>query len=105
MVNKPDDYKVQLLKQHMGHCGTRVQVGYYPGNINRDLRCLNYGDKETIAHSCVCPNEDRIRLFTEGMDELNRWIEKNKRRLTQKLTIDSQCISSLEAQGDSKIGG
>ena len=65
-----------LPKQHTGHRGTRVQVGYYSGNPNRDVGCSNCVDEETISHLYMCPNEDRVRLFTEGVDKVNKWLEK-----------------------------
>jgi hypothetical protein len=51
-------------------------VGYYLGNPNGDVGFPNRGEKETTAHLCMCPNEDRVRLFTEGVDELEEWMEK-----------------------------
>ena len=46
------------------------------GNINRDVSCPNCGKKETAAHLCLCPNKNMVQLFTEGVDELNTWLEK-----------------------------
>ena len=75
MEKKPDGYKMWLSKQHTGHCGTRVQVGYYSGNPDGNVSRPNCGAKETAAHLCLCPNEDRVRLFTEGVDQLSKWLE------------------------------
>lgn len=75
MEKKLDGYKIWLSKQHTRHCRTQVQVGYYSGNPDGDVSCPNCGAKETAAHLCLCPNEDRVRLFTEGVDQLSKWLE------------------------------
>ena len=54
----------------------QIQAGYYSGNINRDVSFPNVGKKETAAHLFPFLNEDRVHLFTEGVDELNTWLEK-----------------------------
>ena len=79
---KPDMYKVWLSKQHTGHCGTRAQVAYYSGLkeheiSSNDVGCPNCGMKETAAHLCVCPNEDRTRLLKEMVDDFETWMNKN----------------------------
>ena len=54
-----DGNKTWLAKQHTDFCGTSVQVGYYSDNPTGDESCPNCGDKETAAHLCMCPNQDR----------------------------------------------
>ena len=77
---KADMYKIWLSKQHTGFCGTRVQVAYYSGEKDQDgkplgdLGCPNCGERETAAHLCVCPSEDRTRLLVELTEELERWM-------------------------------
>ena len=93
--NKTDGYKMWLVKQHMEHCGTRIQFGYYSGNINGGTSCPNCGDQKSAAHLCMFPNGDRVRLFTERVDELNNWLE-NKTQVIQKIVFGSQYTSSLE---------
>ena len=51
--NKPEGYKTWLAKQHTGFCGTRVKVGYYNGNPDGNVRCLNCGEREESAHLCL----------------------------------------------------
>ena len=82
MDNKPDMYKVWLSKQHTGHCGTQAQVAYYSGLKEHkisasDVSCPNCGMKETAAHLCVCPNEDRTRLLKEMVEDFEKWMTKN----------------------------
>ena len=80
-------YKVWLAKQHSGFCGTRTQVAYYNKEYIKnkttkttiftgDVGCPNCGEKETAAHLCVCPCEDRTRLLTEMTDDLEKWMAK-----------------------------
>ena len=73
---KLEGYKTWRTKQHTYFCGTRVQVRYYLGNPNGDVRCPNCGDKETTANLRMCPDKDILTLFTEGVDELEEWTEK-----------------------------
>ena len=55
-------------------------MGYYHGNPNGDVICPNYGERERereeSAHLCLCPNEDRFRLFKESVNDLEGWIKK-----------------------------
>ena len=74
--NTLEGYKTWLAKQHTGFCGTRVQVGYYNGNPNGDLSCPNCREREDASHLCLWPNEDRVRLFTEGINDLEGWMKK-----------------------------
>ena len=71
-----EGYKTWLAKQHTGFCGTRVQVGYYFGKFNGDVSCTNGGDKKMAAHLYMCPNKDRVKFFTEGLDNIKEWIKK-----------------------------
>ena len=43
------------------------------GNPNGDVSCP---EREEAAHLCMCPNEDRIRLFTESVNDLKGWMKK-----------------------------
>ena len=74
---KPDIYKLWLSKQQTGFCGTRVQVGYYSGQIDGNVGYPNCEECETAAHLCLCPNEDRTRLLVEMADDLERWLIKD----------------------------
>ena len=75
---KPDGYKIWLSKQHTGFCGTRLQVSYYQGLQGMQVWCPNCGCKETTAHLCLCPCEDRTRLFIESTEELQDWLQYDK---------------------------
>ena len=74
--NTPEGYKSWLAKQHTGFCQTRVQVGYYNDNPNHDMSCANCREREEEAHLCLCPNEDRVRLFIESVNNLEGWMKK-----------------------------
>jgi hypothetical protein len=67
MNKKPGGYKMWLFKQHTGHCGTQVKVGYYSGSINGDINCPNCGKKDSAAHLCLCPTQYRLQR--------SRWTE------------------------------
>jgi hypothetical protein len=43
LKNKADMYRMWWSKQHLGFCGTRVQVGRYSGELLPDERCPNCG--------------------------------------------------------------
>ena len=64
-----------MAKQHTGFCGTRVQVGYYNGNPNGDLSCPNCGEREDASHLYLYSNKDRVRLFTESVNNLEGWMK------------------------------
>ena len=70
--NKPDGYKAWLSKQHTGFCGTRLQVSYYRGLNGEEAWCPNCGRAEIEAHLCMCPNEDRTKLFIKMTDDLEK---------------------------------
>ena len=74
---KPDGYKMWLFKQHTGFCGTRLQVSYYKGLEGKQAWCPNCMRRETAAHLCLCPSEDRTKLFIESTRELERWINQD----------------------------
>ena len=38
--------------------------------------CPNCGERETTAYLCMCPNKDRVRLFTESVGGFVEWTEK-----------------------------
>ena len=40
------------------------------------MSCPNGGDRETAAHLYMWPSEDRDKLYTEVVDELKEWMEK-----------------------------
>ena len=74
LEKKPDGYKMWLSKQHTGFCDTRLQVSYYSGLKGKQAWCPNCGRTETAAHLCLCPSEDRTRLFIESTEELQDWL-------------------------------
>ncbi len=77
LATKSDLYCQWLSKQHSGHCETQVQVGYYSGESDPEVGCPCCGEKETAAHLCVCPNEDRTRLLQEMTADLETWMNKH----------------------------
>ena len=77
LEKKPDGYKMWLSKPHTGFCGTRLQVSYYKGLKGMEAWCPNWGLTETAAHLCLCPSEDRTKLFLESIDELQDWLWKD----------------------------
>ena len=46
---KNQGFKFWLAKQHSGFCGTRVQVGYYSGESDIDVKCPNCGEREDAS--------------------------------------------------------
>ena len=58
LATKSNLYRQWLSKQHSGHCGIRVQVGYYSGESDPEVGCPCCRENETAAHLCVCPDED-----------------------------------------------
>ena len=68
-----------LPKQHTGFCGTRLQVSYYKGLQGKQAWCPNCGCTETAAHICLCPSEDRTKLFLESTDEVQGWLDKDSK--------------------------
>ena len=72
MANKADMYKVWLSKQHTGHYGTRIQVGYYSGALDGDISCPNCGMKEVASHLDVFLDEDKTQLFKEMTDDFEQ---------------------------------
>ena len=82
MENKPDMFKIWLSKQHIGCCGTRVMTARYRGedidDADVDTSCPNCHEPlETAAHLCICPCDNRKRLFAEGVASLSSWMEQN----------------------------
>ena len=77
MKSKSDMYKMRRSKQHMGFCGTRVQVGKYLGLECADKKCPNCGRRETATHILLCPNEDRARLLTDTTNDLSEWLSQD----------------------------
>ena len=53
------------------------------------------------AHLYICPNNGKVRLFAEEVDELEKWIKKQTRP-TQKPVIGSHFTLNSEAPDDSK---
>ena len=70
------------LSKHTEHYETQVQVEYYSGHINGDVSCPNCDKKETAAHTCLCLNRDRVRLFTEGVVKLKIKQEKTNTEIS-----------------------
>ena len=79
LKKKNQGFKFWLAKQHSGFCGTKVQVGYYSGESEPDVKCPNCGEREDAAHLCCCPDEDRTRLLCEDADELESWMNKGEK--------------------------
>ena len=79
LEKKPEMYKTWLSKQHTGFCGTRLQVSHYKGRKGEQAWRPNCGRIETTAHLCLCPNEDRTKLFLETTDELEHWMVKDNK--------------------------
>jgi hypothetical protein len=79
LKNKADMYKVWRSNQHLGFCGTRVQVGRYSGELLPDKRCPNCGRWETAAHLMLCPDNGRTRFLVENVDELTTWMSQDNR--------------------------
>jgi hypothetical protein len=77
MSSKSDMYKIWRSKQHIGFCGTRVQVGKYSGLECPDEKCFNCGRRETAAHILICPHEDRTRLLADTTDDLSKWLNQD----------------------------
>ncbi len=50
LKSKEDVYKIWRSKQHLGFCGTRVQVSRYFGEILPEKRCPNCGRRKIAAH-------------------------------------------------------
>ena len=85
---KPDTYKMWLSKQHTNFCASRVQVARYAGEqvedeegnplpTTTDTSYPNCGARnERAAHLCVCPDEDRTRLFQEEVGKLEEWMHQ-----------------------------
>ena len=71
--DKPDMFRLWLTKQHSNFCASRVQVGRCEGLA--DTSCPDCGrPHERASHLCVCPDEDRSRLFRESTEKLERWL-------------------------------
>lgn len=79
---KPDTYKMWLSKKHTNFCTSHVQVARYAGETVEDedgnplptitdTSCPTCGVRnKRAAHLCVCPDEDRTRLFQEEVKKL-----------------------------------
>ena len=65
LKSKEDMNKIWRSKQHLGFCGTRVQVGRYSGELLPDKRCPNCGRQETVAHLMLCPADSRTHLVVK----------------------------------------
>ena len=79
LAKKPESYKARLSKKHTGFCGTRLQVSYYKGLKGEQAECSNCGRTETAARLCLCPSEDRTKLFIERTDKLDAWLTKDEK--------------------------
>ena len=78
---KNQGFKIWLAKQHSGFCGTRVQVGYYSGETDPDVKCPNCGEREDALHLCSCPDADQTRLVCEDTRDLESWMNKGGRNI------------------------
>ena len=76
-----------LSKQCTGHCGIRVMVGYYSGQLNGDVSCPNCEGKETAAHLCLCLDEDRTRLLSDNANELETWMTKDGKKTRNSIRV------------------
>ena len=107
LEKKPDDYlyKMWLSKQHTGSCGTRLQVSYYKGLIGKQAWCPNCGRIETAARLCLCPSEDRTKLFLESTDELQDWRWKDC-KIERELAywIPNKCVLMTGTKNMAEIG-
>ncbi len=79
LKSKADNYKIWRSKQASGFCGTRVQVGLYSGESYPDECCPNCRARQTDAHLMRCPEEDRTCLLIKNVDELEKWMETDRR--------------------------
>ena len=52
-------------------------MSYYRGLNGEEACCPNCGRVETAAHICMCPNEDRTKLFIKTTDDLEEWVVKD----------------------------
>jgi hypothetical protein len=74
LKNKTDMYKIWRSKQHLGFCGTRVQVGRYSGDLLPDERYPNCTRRETAAHLMLCPDDNHTRLLNDNVNKLTAWL-------------------------------
>ncbi len=51
----------------------------YSGEMVPDERYPNCGLRKTAAHLMLCPDEDRMRLLIDNVDELSKWMEADGR--------------------------
>jgi hypothetical protein len=79
LKNKADMYKIRQSKQHLGFCGTRVQVGHYSGELLPDKQCPNCRQRETAAHLMLCPDDGRTRLLVENVDKSSTWMSQGNK--------------------------
>lgn len=76
LLPKPDGYKLWLSKQHSDFTGSCVQTARYSGTL--DNACPSCRQcEERASHLCVCPDEDRTRLFKDNTAEFERWMMKH----------------------------
>ena len=52
---------------------------YYRGLNREEAWHPNCGRVETAAHLCMCPNEDRTKLFIKTTDDLEDWMVKDSK--------------------------
>jgi hypothetical protein len=79
LKNKTGMYKLWRSKQHLGYCGTMVQVGQYSGDLLPDVQCPNCGRQEIAAHLMLCPNDDCTRLLVDNVDDLTAWLAQDNK--------------------------
>jgi hypothetical protein len=54
-------------------------VGMYSGEASPDKQCPNCGRREMAAHLMLCPDDDRMRLLIENVDELSKWLDTDSK--------------------------
>ncbi len=72
-------YKVWWSKQTLGFCGTQVMVEMYSGEALPDKQCPTCGRRKKAAHLMLYPDNNRMRLLIEKVDELSKWLDMDSR--------------------------
>ena len=76
LQSKPQGYRLWLSKQHSNFTGSRVQTARYANSM--DNKCPSCRQcEERASHLCVCPDEDRTRLFKDNVAQLEKWMRKD----------------------------
>ena len=76
LSSKPDMYGLWLSKQASGWCATRERMSTIQNLLDR--RCPNCQQvTETSTHLNKCPEDGRTRLFQEGVQLLEKWLQQD----------------------------